>query len=79
MSKRKSLALVAFNAGNRLVGGEAVGIIARYPNKVYSQAMDTIGKPYKYVKDMIDSLYLPFELVEDSRGADRFKANDGVV
>ncbi|KAK8914402.1 Heat shock 70 kDa protein 17 [Platanthera zijinensis] len=28
---------------------------------------------------MIDSLYLPFDLVEDSRGAAGFKADDGVV
>lgn len=79
MSKRKSPALVAFNAGDRLVGEEAAGIIARYPNKVYSQVRDLIGKPYKYVKDMIDSLYLPFDLVEDSRGAAGFKTDDGVV
>ncbi|PKU74279.1 Heat shock 70 kDa protein 17 [Dendrobium catenatum] len=79
MSKRKSPALVAFNAGNRLVGEEAAGITARYPSKVYSQVRDMIGKPYQYVKDMIDSLYLPFDLVEDSRGAAGFKTDDGVV
>lgn len=79
MSKRKSPALVGFNAGNRLVGEEAAGITARYPNKVYSQVRDMIGKPYRYVKDLIDSLYLPFDLVEDSRGAAGFKADDGVV
>ncbi|XP_020596577.1 heat shock 70 kDa protein 17 [Phalaenopsis equestris] len=79
MSKRKSPALVGFNAGNRLVGEEAAGIAARYPNKVYSQFRDMIGKPYKYVKDIIDSLYLPFDLVEDSRGAAGFKTDDGVV
>ena len=69
MSKRKSPALVAFNGGNRLVGEEAAGIAARYPDKVYSQVRDMIGKPYKYVKDLADSLYLPYSLVEDSRGA----------
>ncbi|KAI0488555.1 hypothetical protein KFK09_028391 [Dendrobium nobile] len=79
MSKRKSPTLVAFNSGNRLVGEEAAGITARYPSKVYSQVRDMIGKPYHYVKDMIDSLYLPFDLVEDSRGAAGFKSDDGVV
>ncbi|KAG0495581.1 hypothetical protein HPP92_000272 [Vanilla planifolia] len=38
-----------------------------------------VGKPYKFVKDMVDSLYLPFDLVEDSRGAAGFKTDDGVV
>lgn len=79
MSKRKSPALVGFNAGNRLVGEEAAGVTARFPNKVYSQVRDMIGKPYTYVRDLIDSLYLPFDLVEDSRGAAGFKADDGVV
>lgn len=79
MSKRKSPALVAFNAGNRLVGEEAAGIAARYPDKVYSQVRDMIGKPYKYVKDLADSLYLPYSLVEDSRGAVGIKIDDGLT
>ncbi|XP_044499964.1 heat shock 70 kDa protein 17-like [Mangifera indica] len=76
MSKRKSPALVSFHAGTRLLGEEAAGIIARYPHKVYSQLRDMIGKPYKQVKQLIDSLYLPFEIVEDSRGAVSFKVDD---
>ncbi|KAJ4705661.1 putative Heat shock 70 kDa protein [Melia azedarach] len=82
MSKRKSPALVAFQSGTRLIGEEAAGIIARYPDKVYAQLRDMIGKPYKQVKDLIDSLYLPFVIVEDSRGAVSFKIDDdsnGVV
>lgn len=79
MSKRKSPALVAFNSGNRLVGEEAAGITARYPDKVYSQLRDMIGKPYKYVKDLADSLYLPYSLVEDSRGAVGIKIDDGLT
>ncbi|KAG1342719.1 heat shock 70 kDa protein 17 [Cocos nucifera] len=79
MSKRKSPALVAFNSGNRLVGEEAAGIAARYPDKVYSQVRDMIGKPYKYVKDLADSLYLPYSLVEDSRGAVGIKIDDGLT
>lgn len=73
MSKRKSPALVAFHQGTRLLAEEAAGIIARHPQKVFSQLRDMLGKPYKQVKDMVDSLYLPFEIVEDSRGAASFK------
>ncbi|KAF8413502.1 hypothetical protein HHK36_001492 [Tetracentron sinense] len=79
MSKRKSPALVAFQDGNRLIGEEAAGIIARYPDKVYSQLRDMIGKPFKYVKDFGDSLYLPLDLVEDSRGTAGIRIDDGVT
>lgn len=77
MSKRKSPALVAFQSGDRLLGEEAAGITARYPNKVYSQLRDMVGKPFKHVKDFIDSVYLPFDIVEDSRGAVGIKIDDG--
>ncbi|XP_043697364.1 heat shock 70 kDa protein 17-like [Telopea speciosissima] len=79
MSKRKSPALVAFQGGSRLLSEEAAGIVARYPDKVYSQVRDMIGKPQKYVKDIIDSQYLPFDLVEDSRGAAGIRIDDGVT
>lgn len=77
MSKRKSPALVAFQSGTRLLGEEAAGIAARYPDKVFSQLRDMIGKPYKHVKAFIDSMYLPYDIVEDSRGAVGFKIEDG--
>ncbi|XP_010440120.1 PREDICTED: heat shock 70 kDa protein 17 [Camelina sativa] len=77
MSKRKSPGLVAFQSGDRLLGEEAAGITARYPNKVYSQLRDMVGKPFKHVKDFIDSVYLPFDIVEDSRGAVGIKIDDG--
>lgn len=76
MSKRKSPALVAFQESTRLLAEEASGIIARYPHRVYSQLRDMIGKPYKQVKHLIDSLYLPFDIVEDSRGAVSFKIDE---
>ncbi|XP_065877455.1 heat shock 70 kDa protein 17 [Euphorbia lathyris] len=76
MSKRKTPALVAFHAGTRLLGEEAAGITARYPEKVYSQLRDMIGKSYKHVKTYIDSMYLPFNIVEDSRGAVGIKIDD---
>ncbi|GLT40874.1 hypothetical protein SLA2020_149760 [Shorea laevis] len=79
MSKRKSPALVAFQSGTRLLGEEAAGIVARYPDKVYSQLRDMVGKPYKHVKGFIDSMYLPFDIVEDSRGAVSFKIDDNVT
>ncbi|XP_077219546.1 heat shock 70 kDa protein 17-like isoform X2 [Tasmannia lanceolata] len=79
MSKRKSPALVAFHGGNRLLGEEASGIIARYPDKVYSQVRDMIGKPFKHVKAIFDSLYLPYDLVEDSRGRAGIRIDDGVT
>ncbi|KAL8208142.1 hypothetical protein R6Q57_007554 [Mikania cordata] len=79
MSKRKSPALVAFHANERLIGEEAAGLVARYPDKVYSQVRDLIGKPFAYVKKFIDSLYLPFNVVEDSRGGIGIRIDDGVT
>ncbi|KAJ7964599.1 Heat shock 70 kDa protein [Quillaja saponaria] len=76
MSKRKSPALVSFHSGNRLLGEEAAGLVARYPQKVYSQIRDLIGKPYSFTNKFLDSLYLPFEIKEDSRGAVSFKVDD---
>jgi len=78
MSKRKSPALVAFNGGDRLVAEEAAGISARYPDKVIVQARDMVGKSYDQVKALADSLYLPYDIVEDSRGAAGIRVdNDG--
>uniref|UniRef100_A0A0C9QMT8 TSA: Wollemia nobilis Ref_Wollemi_Transcript_21707_3593 transcribed RNA sequence n=1 Tax=Wollemia nobilis TaxID=56998 RepID=A0A0C9QMT8_9CONI len=77
MSKRKSPALVAFNGGNRLVGEEAAGISARYPDKVFAQIRDMLGKSYEQVKSFADSLYLPYDIVEDSRGAGGIRIDDG--
>ncbi|CAI0374512.1 unnamed protein product [Linum tenue] len=79
MSKRKSPALVSFNSGTRLLAEEAAGITARYPNKVFSQLRDMIGKSYNDVKGVLDSMYLPFDAVEDSRGAVAFKVDEGQV
>lgn len=78
MSKRKSPTLVAFQSGNRLLAEEAAGLVARYPDKVYSQIRDLIGKPFNYTKSFLDSLYLPFDVKEDSRGTASFKVDDNV-
>lgn len=76
MSKRKSPGLVAFQSRSRLIGEEAAGLVARYPDKVYSHLRDILGKPYNYTRDFLDSMYLPFTILEDSRGAVHFKIND---
>ncbi|MQL41630.1 hypothetical protein EI012_27375, partial [Escherichia coli] len=72
MSKRKSPALVSFNSGDRLLAEEAAGLVARYPQNVFSQIRDLIGKPYDFAKRFLDSTFLPFEVKEDSRGAVSF-------
>ncbi|KAH7658646.1 Heat shock protein 70 family protein [Dioscorea alata] len=77
MSKRKSPSIVAFHSGNRLLGEEAAGITARYPDKVFSQVRDMIGKPYGHVKSFLDSQYLPFDLVEDARGSVGIRVDSG--
>ncbi|THG08162.1 hypothetical protein TEA_020925 [Camellia sinensis var. sinensis] len=79
MSKRKSPALVAFQGGNRLIGEEAAGLVARYPDKVYSNLRDLIGKPYDCVKKFLDSMYLPFDVVEDPRGGAGIRVDGGAI
>ena len=79
MSKRKSPALVAFQSGNRLIGEEAAGIAARYPDKVYSFIRDMIGKPYNKIQDFLGKMYLPYNIVEDSRGTATIRIDDGTV
>ena len=79
MSKRKSPALVAFQSGNRLIGEEAAGIVARYPDKVYSFIRDMIGKPYSKIQDFLGKMYLPYDIVEDSRGTVAIRVDDGTV
>ncbi|XVF24547.1 hypothetical protein REPUB_Repub13aG0137700 [Reevesia pubescens] len=78
MSKRKSPVLVAFQSEARLLGEEAAGIVARYPDKVFFNLRDMVGKPYQDVKRFADSMYLPFDIVEDARGAARIRVSDDV-
>ncbi|KAL8126893.1 heat shock 70 kDa protein 17-like [Apium graveolens] len=65
MSKRKSPALVAFHSGNRLIGEEAAGLVARYPNKVFLSFRDLICKPCDIAKNALAKMYLPFDIVDD--------------
>lgn len=79
MSKRKSPSLVSFHDGHRLLAEEAAGLVARYPQKVYSQMRDLIGKPYASAQRILDSMYLPFETKEDSRGGGVSISTDDAV
>lgn len=77
MSKRKSPALAALADGNRLAGEEAAGITARHPSKVFARARDLLAKPFPYVQSFTESLFLPYDLVPDARGAAAVRADDG--
>ncbi|CAN4084564.1 unnamed protein product [Withania somnifera] len=78
MSKRKTPSLVAFHSGSRLIGEEASGIVARYPNKVYSHLRDFISKPYAHVSKILQSLYLNYDVSpEESRNVAVFKTENG--
>ncbi|KAK3155066.1 hypothetical protein QOZ80_2BG0198410 [Eleusine coracana subsp. coracana] len=79
MSKRKSPALAALADGNRLAGEEAAGITARHPSKVFARARDLLAKPFPYVQSVAQSLFLPYDLVPDARGAAAIRADDGQV
>uniref|UniRef100_A0A0E0CQI7 Helicase C-terminal domain-containing protein n=1 Tax=Oryza meridionalis TaxID=40149 RepID=A0A0E0CQI7_9ORYZ len=79
MSKRKSPALAALADGNRLAGEEASGITARHPSKVFARARDLLAKPFPYVRSVAESLFLPYDLVPDARGAAAVRADDGQV
>ncbi|KAL6635003.1 hypothetical protein ACP70R_027674 [Stipagrostis hirtigluma subsp. patula] len=79
MSKRKSPALAALADGNRLAGEEAAGIAARHPSKVFARARDLLAKPFPYVQSVAQSLFPPYDLVPDARGAAAVRADDGQV
>ncbi|KAL6911360.1 hypothetical protein ACP4OV_000165 [Aristida adscensionis] len=79
MSKRKSPALAALADGNRLAGEEAAGIAARHPSKVFARARDLLAKPLPYAQSLARSLFLPYDLVPDARGAAAVRADDGQV
>ncbi|XP_078428746.1 heat shock protein 70 (Hsp 70) family protein [Wolffia australiana] len=77
MSKRKSPALIGFSGGLRVVGEEAAGIAARYPEKVYSAVREMVGKSRGHVRAKIEAAYQSFDLVEDLRGAAGIRTDDG--
>ncbi|GJN04401.1 hypothetical protein PR202_ga21948 [Eleusine coracana subsp. coracana] len=72
-------ALAALADGNRLAGEEAAGITARHPSKVFARARDLLAKPFPYVQSVAQSLFLPYDLVPDARGAAAIRADDGQV
>ncbi|KAI4318926.1 hypothetical protein MLD38_032579 [Melastoma candidum] len=59
-----------------MVGEEAAGLVARYPDKVFSRVKDLIGKPFGYAKRMLDASYLPFDAIENPRGGVGFRVDD---
>ncbi|KAM7271972.1 hypothetical protein ACFE04_031186 [Oxalis oulophora] len=80
MSKRKSPAFVSIQSDHRLLAEQASGIIARYPQNVYSNLRDLLAKPFAYAKHSLDTMYLPFDVIEDSRGSISIKTDeDGTV
>ncbi|XP_031105208.1 heat shock 70 kDa protein 17 [Ipomoea triloba] len=78
MSKRKSPSLVAFHSGARLIGEEASGLLARYPDKVYSHLRELIAKPYDHVVKSLDSRYLNYDVFpEETRNVAAFRTENG--
>lgn len=76
MSKRKSPALVAFSKGDRLVSEEASGILARYPERVFSSLRDMVGRSFPAVRELLKSQHLPYDIVEDSSGRARIRVGE---
>eukprot|EP00897_Mesotaenium_endlicherianum_P006776 jgi/Mesen1/6126/ME000313S05248 len=80
MSKRKSPTLVAISNGDRLMSEEAAGIVARYPDRVYSRARDLVGKPYKTVEKLLKANYLHYDVLEDTeRDSVKIRTHDGKI
>ncbi len=77
MSKRKSPALVAFSNGERLLAEEAAGIVARYPERVYSGVREMLAKPKQAVQEQLEANHLPYNVVADSRGRASIRIHDG--
>ncbi|CAH9072916.1 unnamed protein product [Cuscuta epithymum] len=78
MSKRKTPSLVSFLSGERLIGEEASGLLARYPDKVFSHLRELIGKPYHHVIKYLDSLHLHYDVFpEESRNVAAFRTENG--
>lgn len=78
MSKRKTPHLISFHADSRLIGEEALNLLARYPTKVYSHLPALLAKPYSFTRDFLRKLHLSYEIApEDTREATIFKAEIG--
>ncbi|CAA0825063.1 Heat shock 70 kDa protein 17 [Striga hermonthica] len=78
MSKRKTPSLISFHADSRLIGEESLNLLARYPNKVYSHLPSLLGKPYSFARDLLQKLYLSYEMApDDVRGVPVFQAEGG--
>eukprot|EP00959_Pyramimonas_sp_CCMP1952_P002019 41414-Pyramimonas_sp.AAC.1 len=67
MSRRKSPGAVGFVNGERFLGEEAVGVVSRYPDTIFTHLRDVLGQPASspVVQDLLKDFYLPYKLVED--------------
>ncbi|KAL2470316.1 Heat shock 70 kDa protein 17 [Abeliophyllum distichum] len=65
MSKWKTPSLVAFHSNSRLIGEESLGLLVRYPTKVYSHLPILLSKPFNYPQKFLRSLYLSYDITPD--------------
>ena len=80
MSRRKSPAAVCFNAGERLLGEDALALAPRFPARVFLRLRDLLGMPASSpeVADALRQLYLPYPLLADPvRGSIRIRTHSG--
>ncbi|MDP0881168.1 hypothetical protein, partial [Klebsiella variicola] len=57
-------------------------LVARYPDKVYSHLRDLLSKPYDYTHQLLQSYYLPYQILPDPNRAGSvaaIKVDDGQV
>lgn len=79
MSKRKSPALVGLVDEDRVVGEEAFSLAIRYPNKIYSQLRNLLGRSAQdaEVQQLIQHSMLPYKVVDHPlRGTCAVQANE---
>ncbi|KAL2466643.1 Heat shock 70 kDa protein 17 [Abeliophyllum distichum] len=65
MSKWKTPSLVAFYSNSRLIGKESLGLLVRYPTKVYFHLPILLFKPFNYPQKFLRSLYLSYDITPD--------------
>ncbi|KAL2513057.1 Heat shock 70 kDa protein 17 [Abeliophyllum distichum] len=65
MSKWKTSSLVAFHSNSQLIGEESLGLLVRYPTKVYSHLPILLSKPFNYPQKFLRSLYLSYDITPD--------------
>lgn len=79
MSKRKSPALVGLVDGERVIGEEAFSLAIRYPNQIYSQLRNLLGRSAQdaEVQRLLRDSMLPYKVVDDPvRGTCALQVNE---